>query len=93
MFYRLVLIVDITAAAVLLFFFFWGIRDGSVSSFNIGLWLGLLAAVGGILGGGIALNGTGYRGAAIALLLVLGIPAFLFGVFMLLMIVLQPRWN
>jgi hypothetical protein len=93
MLYRVVLAVDIAAAAVLLFFFFWGVSDGTVSSFNIGIWLAMLAAVGAVLGGGIALNGKGHRSAAIAILLVLGIPALLVALSMLLLIVLQPRWN
>jgi len=34
-------------------FFFWVLTDGSVQSFNMGLWLGLLAVVFGVTGGSL----------------------------------------
>jgi hypothetical protein len=92
-FVRLLLAVDGAAALVLLYFFFIGIADGSVSSFNIVLWLAILGATGAIIGGGWALHARGRRGPAIGVLLVLAAPAFLFGLFVLAAIVLQPRWN
>jgi hypothetical protein len=85
--------IDAIAAAVVIYFFVWGLMDGSVSSFNIVLWLGLLAALAAILGGGWFLHRSGKRGAASAVLAVLAAPAFLFGLFVLGLIVLQPRWN
>ncbi len=92
-FYRILLGIDAAAALVILYFFFVGLADGSVSSFNIALWLAILGGVAGVLGGGWALNAKGQRGAAIAVLLVLAVPAFLFGLFMLLAVLLKPRWN
>jgi hypothetical protein len=85
--------IDLIAAAVLLYFFIIGIGDGSVSSFNMGLWLAMLGGVAAILGGGWMLQAKGHRGAAIGVLLILAIPAFLFGLFLLAVIILQPRWN
>ena len=73
-------------AAVVVVFFFWGLADGSVSSFNMGLWLGLLALVGGVVVGGRALQRAGQAALATLLLLVLAIPG-------LLVLILQPRWN
>ncbi len=93
MLYRIAFAIDVIAAAVVLFFFMWGISDGTVSSFNIGIWLVLLIGVGGILAGGWGLKAKGQNGAAIAVLAILAIPAFLAGVFVLLLIVFQPRWN
>lgn len=92
-FIRLLFAIDAIAAAVLVYFFAVGLGDGSVSSFNIVLWLGTLIALAVILGGGYALNASGRRRSATALLLVLAIPAALFGLFALSMIALQPRWN
>jgi hypothetical protein len=60
--------VDILAAPVIVYFFFIGLADGSVSSFNGGLWFAILAALAVILGGGWKLNAMGNRRAAIALL-------------------------
>jgi len=45
--------------------------NGSVSSFNMNMWLGLLAAVAGTIGGGWLLNANGRHGPAIAVLSVL----------------------
>lgn len=93
MLFKILFGIDLIAALAVVYFFLWGVSDGTVSSFNIGIWLLLLAAVSSIVGGGWLLNHTGRRGAAIAVLLILAAPAFLFGLFVLGMIVLQPRWN
>lgn len=90
---RILLGIDAAAAAVILYFFVVGLADGSVSSFNAGLWAAILLGGAAILGGGAMLNANGKRGAAIALLLVLAVPAFLFGMFVLAMIVAQPNWR
>lgn len=92
-FYRILFGIDLIAAAVIVYFFVIGLADGSVSSFNMGLWLAILAGTAAILGGGWALKARGQRNAAIAVLALLAIPALLFGLFMLLLIVTQPRWN
>ena len=56
MFFRLLLAIDAIAALVILYFFMIGLADGSVSSFNMELWFGVLAAVAAILGGGLLLK-------------------------------------
>lgn len=91
--FRILFGIDALAAAVVVFFFLWGLSDGSVSSFNILLWLAMLGGVGGVLGGGVWLRSHGYFGMAYGVLLLLAIPATLVGLFFLLLIVLQPRWN
>ena len=53
--YGAALVVDVGIAAVLIWFFFAGIADHSVSSFNIGIWVVLLAAAAAILAVGVAL--------------------------------------
>jgi len=84
---------DATIAAVFVFFFCWGLMDGTVSSFNILLWLGILAVLGGVLSGSTWLKQSGKPGAAKSLLLALAIPGFLTALFFLILIVAQPRWN
>lgn len=93
MFYRLLFAFDLMVAAVVVFFFVWGVSDGTVSSFNAGLWFGLLSTVAGVLLGAHYLNTGGKRPAAIMLLLVLAIPGFLYLLFLLFVIIAQPRWN
>ena len=43
--FRILFGIDALAAAVVAFFFVWGLSDGSVSAFNILLWLALLGGV------------------------------------------------
>lgn len=50
-------------------------------------------AVAGTIGGGWLLNANGRRGAAIAVLSILAVPGVLYGLFVLLVIIAQPRWN
>jgi hypothetical protein len=93
MFFRILLGIDAVAALVVVYFFVIGLADGSVSSFNMQLWLGILAAVAAILGGGVFLNAKRQRIAANLVLLILATPAALYGLFILSIIVFQPRWN
>jgi len=91
--YRGALAVAGLVAAVVVYFFLVGLADGSVSSFNAGLWLGLLALVAGALLGGTLLRARGHTGAAVAVLAILAVPGLLYGLFLLLLLVTQPRWN
>ena len=85
--------VDALIAAIFVGFFFWGLADGTVSSFNIVLWLGILAGLAGILGGSHRLQSKGHDRPAVGLLLILAIPGFLGVLFFLAVLILHPRWN
>jgi hypothetical protein len=91
--HRILLGVDGLIGAVLLYFFIAGIEDGSVSSFNILLWLALLGGIALVIGAGFALWRKGHKAAGNLLLLVPAIPGLLFGLFILAAILLHPRWN
>ena len=80
-------------AAVLLAFFAIGIADGSVSSFNIGLWLGLLSGAGAILLAGHALRTNGHPKTAVTLLAVLALPGLLYALLVILFVTSGARWN
>ena len=80
-------------AAVFVAFFFIGLADGSVSSFNAGLWAMVLLALGAIIGGSLWLRKAGHGKAAAALAWVLAVPGLFAILFMVLLVVLQPRWN
>ena len=84
---------DALVAAVVLVFFFWGLADGSVSSFNMNLWLGMLAVVAAVVGGSLMLREAGRTGLATSVLLVLAIPGLAFALFLAAVLILQPRWN
>ena len=84
---------DTLVAAIIVVFFFWGLADGSVASFNITLWLGMLAGVAAVVGGSWMLYEAGQSAAAYLVLLVLAFPASMFALFMLAVIVLQPDFR
>jgi hypothetical protein len=90
---RSLLGIDLLVALVVVYFFVIGLADGSVSSFNMSLWLGLLAAVAAAVGGGWVLNANGRRGLAITLLSILALPGVIYALFVLLIMIAQPRWN
>jgi hypothetical protein len=80
-------------AAVVLYFFFQGLADGSVSSFNMLLWLALLAGVALVVVGSLFLRAIGKPYIGLILLLILALPGLAFGFFFLVLILSHPRWN
>lgn len=85
--------VDAVVAAVFVVFFVIGIADGSVSSLNFVLWIAILTVCAGVLGGTLWLRKYGHRGLATLFAWLAAVPGLLAGLFILLVIVLQPRWN
>lgn len=85
--------VDALIALILIYFFLIGLADGSVSSFNLGLWGAILLVAAAVLSGGLLLRGTGHLGAANSVVLAIAVPGFLVGLFFLALLVLNPRWN
>jgi hypothetical protein len=85
--------IDAVVASVALWFFVVGLGDGSVSSFNAGIWFVLLAGIAAVLGGSLWLRAAGRRRLALALALVLALPGALAGLLLLAVVIAQPRWN
>jgi hypothetical protein len=84
---------DLVAATIALALFAIGIADGSVSSFNIVLWIALLAGLALVVFGSRALRERGRNGLAIALAGVLAVPVILFGVLFGAVMFSGARWN
>ncbi|SFV28009.1 hypothetical protein [Hyphomicrobium facile] len=91
--FRTFLAVDIAALVLALYFFVVGIADGSVSSFNILLWLGVLGGISAIIAVGYTLKTNERRGPANAVLAVLALPAIAAALFVVTLLIAQPRWN
>lgn len=91
--WRLLLGVDGLIALLLLGFFLIGLIDGTVSSYNIDTWLMMLAVPAGVLGGGIALDRAGHHSGSTLLLGLLAVPGIMAALLMLLILLLNPRWN
>jgi hypothetical protein len=85
--------IDAVIAAVILYFFFLGLADGSVSNFNIGLWIAILAALSAVIGGSLWLRSAGRKGSATIVLLILAGPGILFALFFIILLITNPRWN
>jgi uncharacterized membrane protein len=91
--FTILCVINSIAALVVLYFFIIGLADGTVSHQNIMLWLFILFPVGAVLFGSILLQQQGYHKSAIALSLVLAIPAIVYGLFVLLAIFSKGKWN
>lgn len=80
-------------AVVIVIFFLWGLADGSVSSFNFGIWLAALTLAAAVPVAGMRLAARGHRLAATFVLGILAIPGILYALFILLVIGSGTRWN
>ena len=81
--------IDALICAITLFF----ALTGSMSSFNIGIWIGILAVLTVIMVGSFWLKEAAHPILGTMLLLVLAIPGILYAVFILLVIVTKTPWN
>jgi hypothetical protein len=93
MLFRILWGVCVVAAVIAVAFFFIGIADGSVSSFNIVLWVALLGGLAVVVFGSRALARRGQKLPAVALAAVLAVPTLLFGLMFVVMIVGGVRWQ
>ena len=84
--------IDVVVALVFVYFFFVGLEDGSVSSFNMGLWLVILCALGAVVGGSLSLRAAGRTRLATALVTILAIPGALIGALYLVLLAVPARW-
>jgi hypothetical protein len=84
---------DAIISLVVLYFFFIGLNDGSVSSFNMGLWSVILVVLAAVMGGSLWLKSVNQMVLAKLLLFLLALPGLLYGLFMLFVIIGKPRWN
>ena len=85
--------IDAIVALIALYFFFIGLADGSVSSFNMGLWLILLIGLAAVLIGSFSLKAAGKLALAKVLAGVLAVPALLFLIFFIVVIASGEKWN
>lgn len=90
--YRIFYAFDALAVLVLAYFFLDGLRHATDSGDFI-IWLPLLGVPIAILVAAPVLRKRGQNVAAIALLVLLAVPALFFVLFFGLMIALHPRWN
>jgi hypothetical protein len=92
-FFRILFGIDVAIAAVALWFFSVGLNDGSVSSFNMYLWMEMLGCIAAVLAGGLLLKAAGRNHLAKAVLMLLALPGVGYVLFFLILIISNPRWN
>jgi hypothetical protein len=92
MMFRVLWIIDALASAIVLIFFFVGLVDGSVSSFNMDIWIGILALLAVVLVGSLKLKAMGHPALSKLLLLIIAIPAGIYLLFLLLFISSGEKW-
>ena len=85
--------IDVLICLIIFVFFSLGLVGGWISSFNIGLCIAILAVLGAVMGGGFWLKTLGHPVAATLVLLLLAIPGFLCGLFMILLVLTNTSWN
>ena len=93
MIYKLFLIADLLATAIVATFFAIGIADGSVSSFNNGIWSLLLVSLCVVLLAGRRFKEKEKTWLATATLGIVAVPTIAGGIFLLIVLVTNPRWN
>jgi len=93
MLFQILMGLDIIAAAIFGYFFMVGLADGSVSDFNIGLWIGILLAIAAVFAGGLALRRAAWPKLANVVLALLAVPTALYGLFIVVVLVSGERWN
>lgn len=84
---------DAAICLVVVAFFIIGINDGSVSSFNLALWLSILFGLTLVLGGSLRLKSRGRPRASRIVLWALAVPGMVFLLFFLILVLSSPRWN
>ncbi|MEM7224117.1 MAG: osmoprotectant transporter permease [Pseudomonadota bacterium] len=91
--FRILLGIDSIAALAVVYFFVVGLADGSISSFNMQLWIGILFAVAAIIAGGLAARRATKLVLANVVLAMLAVPAALYGVFIGAVVISGTPWN
>jgi hypothetical protein len=92
-FFRIVWSIAVIVALVGVAFFFIGIADGTVSTFNIVLWVGVLAGLTVVVFGSRALASKGHVPAACVLSGALALPGLLYALFLIVAVTNGVRWN
>ena len=92
-FFKILWGIDALASMVVIYFFFVGLADGTVSSRNMGLWLVILLILGGVLLGSLWLRSHQHPTLAVITLCIITVPSLLYGLFILSAILPGNKWN
>lgn len=93
MFFWILWCIDAITSLVVIYFFMIGLADSSISAQNMVLWMILLAAVGSFTGVSYWLHTHQHPAAAKWVAALLALPAAIYILFVLFILVAKPRWN
>ncbi len=91
--FKILLGIDTLAAFAVGYFFIVGLADGSISAFNIQLWISIVFAVAAIIAGGMALRRATKLVFANIVLAILAVPTALYGIFIWTVVITGTPWN
>ena len=92
MFYRILLGMALTAAAIMSFFFLWGLADGSLYD-GVGLAFVFVAAAWALIAASIAMRKRAAPVLPHLLLLPIVFPATMYGLFILIFVLSGETWR
>jgi len=84
---------DCLISLVVLYFFFIGLLDGSVSSYNMVSWTWLLLGLAVVMLGSLWLKSIKWLTLSKVLLFILTIPGLLYILYILMFVFFKPRFN
>ena len=91
MLFKILWSMDALGTLVILYFFFVGLADGTVSERNMGQWSLILLLCAAVLGGSYWLRTNDHPDLAVLVTVVLALPALAFLAFVLIGI--NSKWN
>ena len=92
-FFRILWGIDAIVALIAFYFFIDGLRTVTNSGTYFQTWFTLLLIMAVVLGGSVLLKNNNHMTLAKCLLSVVAIPGFIYGLFVLIMIIAKPKWQ
>jgi hypothetical protein len=85
--------IDALCTLIMLYFLFEGLGDNTVNERNGGMWMAMVFISAAVLGGSILLRSQGYTAVASVICGLVAVPALLYGLFMLVIILSGTKWQ
>ncbi len=91
--FKILWVIAALTTLVVLYFLFVGFADGTVNEKNIVLWLGIVGLCAAALAGSPWLRSHSHPALGMVLIAVVAVPALLFTLFFLVLILSGAKWN
>ena len=91
--FKILWVIAALTTLVILYFLFIGFADGTVNERNILLWLAITGICAAALTGSPWLRSHNHPGFGLVLIAIVSVPAFLFTLFFMVLILSGAKWN